>query len=236
MSPLDAALRYARTGWPVFPCRPIEPGWKRPLTYHAFYDASTELATIRAWWWRWPDALIGVRTGIAIGAVVLDIDVKFDDANGYDALEALGVAILPETPMVVTATGGLHLYFSAPAKVLRNTGGARGRGIGPGLDWRGEGGYVIAPSPRSGYEWDPHWNLDTVPLGEVPLALLPREREQRALAKPARPENGVEPLRGERSRRRVPKDSIRTRWRARSHDQWRVLRAGHPGGSGRHPG
>jgi hypothetical protein len=81
----------------------------------------------------------------------------------------------------------------SPPSGLRNTGGARGRGIGPGLDWRGDGGYVIAPSPGSGYSWDPHWNFETVALAEVPAALLPREPERTVSTKPVRPATGLSP-------------------------------------------
>lgn len=124
---------------------------------------------------------------------MLDIDVKLDRANGFDTLDALGFAILPETPMVHTASGGLHLYFALPDSDLRNTGGARGRGIGPGLDWRGEGGYVIAPAPGSGYEADPIWNLDTVAPAPVPLVLLPRQPEPRNMVRPITPRTGLSP-------------------------------------------
>ena len=58
MTTLDAALRYAARGWPVFPCR-----GKIPLTPHGFHDASTDAATIEAWWRENPDALISVATG-----------------------------------------------------------------------------------------------------------------------------------------------------------------------------
>jgi hypothetical protein len=98
--------------------------------------------------------------------------------NGYDTLENLGYPILPDTPLVHTASGGLHIWFAAPDRELRNTTGAKGRGIGPGLDWRGDGGYVIVPAPGSGYSWDPHWNLDTAELAEAPAGLMPREIEQ----------------------------------------------------------
>jgi hypothetical protein len=190
------ALEYAQgRSWPVFPCHWRGERRKRPLAERGFLDASRDPAVITVWWRRWPEALIGVPAGRATGFVVLDVDVK-GAASGFDALDDLGLAILPDTPRAHTASGGLHLYFRRPDyPEIRNTGGARGRGIGPGLDWRGEGGYVIAPSPNSGYRWDPHCNLDTVPLAPVPTALLPREpdRPHAATACPVRPTNGLSP-------------------------------------------
>jgi hypothetical protein len=176
--------------WPRFPCGRD----KRPLTDHGFHNASTDPAVIDAWRERWPDALVGVPTGRTISAIVLDIDVKRPEAYGYDTLDELGFSILPETPMVHTASGGLHLYFRLPAdREIRNTGGARGRGIGPGLDWRGEGGYVIVPAPGSGYYWDPHWNFETVALAEAPVALLPREEVRPGEVAPVKPTTGLSP-------------------------------------------
>lgn len=192
-APLDDALSYAARGWPIFPCQWRGDWRKRPLLKHGLHDASADPAGIRQLWRRWPEALIGLPTGAPIGAVVLDIDVKRDDANGYDTLDAIGVSILPVTPMAHTASGGLHIYFKPPVNGLRNTGGARGRGIGPGIDWRGDGGYVIAPSRGSGYTWDPHCNLDTAPLADVPPALLPKEPLRPSSAKPAKPEAGLSP-------------------------------------------
>src|SRR5262249_5686734 len=117
-----------------------------------------------------------------------------DRASGFDSLEELGFSILPETPMAHTTSGGLHLYFSAPDIMnIRNTAGHRGRGIGPGLDWRGDGGYIIAPSPSSGYEWDPIWNLRTVPLAPVPHTLLPGTAKPIHVSKPARQTTGLSP-------------------------------------------
>lgn len=194
VSPLDAPLGYAQRGWQVFPCDWQGERRKKPLTEHGFLDASTDPATIAAWWRRWPEALIGLATGRASGFVVLDVDIKFPDRYGFDTLAALGFALLPETPMAHSESGGLHLYFATPDDVdLRNTEGKRGSGIGPGLDWRGSGGYVIAPSPGSGYAWDPHWNFDSVALAPVPQGLLPREREPIAVARPIKPTTGLSP-------------------------------------------
>src|SRR5690242_15110239 len=109
------ALGYAARGWPVFPCHPLT---KRPLTPNGFHDASIDPATIESWWRRWPDAWIGVPTGEAIDAVVLDIDRK-GGVDGFDTLDDLGLGILPDTPMAHTRSGGLHLYLKIPPGGLR---------------------------------------------------------------------------------------------------------------------
>src|SRR5579872_2615637 len=85
MTPLDMALRYADCGWPVFPCQWQQgPARKRPLTPNGFHDAVTDSERINIWWQTWPDALIGVPTGRGSQLVILDVDVKKPDANGYD--------------------------------------------------------------------------------------------------------------------------------------------------------
>jgi hypothetical protein len=173
MTPLDQAIAYAALRRPVFPCRWQESGRKRPLTPRGFLDASCDPAIIGKWWRRWPEALIGMPTGPASGLVVLDIDIKDSRANGFDSLEDLG-HVLPETPMVHTASGGVHAYFAdSPDRELRNSAGL----LGPGLDVRGAGGYVILPSPGSGYEWDPIWNFDTVAPVAASNWLWPSSRD-----------------------------------------------------------
>jgi Bifunctional DNA primase/polymerase, N-terminal len=174
----DAALQYSvMSGWPVFPCHWQGEQRKRPLVDHGFQAATTDTDQIINWWEVWPEALIGLPTGAASGLVVLDIDVKDPKRNGYGTLEDLGHSILPDTPMAHTASGGLHLYFASPAyRELRNSAGK----IGPGLDVRGEGGYVILPSPGSGYAWDPHWNFDTAAAVPAPDWLWPPEPERPA--------------------------------------------------------
>ena len=167
MTALDQALAYASDGLPIFPCREREPSRKCPYTGHGFLDARCDRATVESWWRQSPGALIGMPTGRASGRVVLDIDVKRPEANGFDSLADLGIT-LPQAPMVHTASGGLHIYFAAPVRELRNSAGL----IGPGLDVRGEGGYVILPSPGSGYDWDPIYGPDT-PLATAPEWLWP---------------------------------------------------------------
>jgi hypothetical protein len=191
-TPMEAALMYVeREGWPLFPCQWEGAGRKRPLIAGGFREASIDSGQIKGWWRRWRLALIGLATGRRSGVVVLDIDRK-GGVNGFDTLEEIGAAILPVTPLVHTASGGLHLYFRAPDYEIRNTAGARGRGLGVGLDIRGDGGYVIAPAPGSGYCWDPIWHIGSTPLAQLPRWAMPREMVPLKNT-PCRPVTGLSP-------------------------------------------
>jgi hypothetical protein len=177
MTPLDMALHYTARGWPVFPCKTSEPKRKTPLTPRGFYDASRDPNQLRRWWRRWPDALIGLPTGTPTGLVVLDVDTK-NGVNGFSTLAAMGYAAEVsqyETGRVKTASGGRHVYFDTGGRAFRCSRGETG--LGTGLDVRGDGGYVIAPSPGSGYElipldtgtWiDPRQTIATAPLAMAP--------------------------------------------------------------------
>jgi hypothetical protein len=176
MSALDQALAYAATrGWPLFPARnkqPVFKGWVE--------KASTDPARLSAWWKLWPDADIGIPTGRKSGLVVLDIDVKDPRAYGFDTLAELGLAILPETPLAHTRSGGVHIYFAChPAVDIRNSVGPSG--LGPGVDIRGTGGLVILPSEGSGYSWDLHYNPDTVSFQVAPFWLGHRKRQDKRI-------------------------------------------------------
>lgn len=135
-----AAQALAFRGWPVFPC---EPRGKKPLTPHGFKDATTDPERIAAWWCRWPEANIGFRTG---ALVVVEIDGR-EGMRARAELEAQGL----DWPVTLAAmTGrrpGMHYYFRPPEGVrIANAVGVRGaRGLGPGIDVRGDGGYVIVP-------------------------------------------------------------------------------------------
>ena len=138
---LESAIRLARRGWPVFPCKP---GSKEPATAHGVNDATTESGRIERFWRRRPDMNVAVATG-GEGPDVLDVDVAHGKP-GYDALrDATSAGLVPQ-PMGVVATpsGGLHLFYS---------GDGQRNGSLPvhGLDFRGRGGYVVtAPSVVNG--------------------------------------------------------------------------------------
>lgn len=164
---LETALIYARGGWPVFPIRPRE---KRPLTAHGLKDATCDPAQVSAWWRAEPKANVAIRTGArpdGAGLVVLDVD----GAEGESSLPALGE--LAGTLEQRTGSGeGRQLFFTLAA-------GQRGlqsaKRLGPGLDTRGEGGYVLMPPsihPSGGvYAWS-----QLVVPALAPAILLERPR------------------------------------------------------------
>jgi Bifunctional DNA primase/polymerase, N-terminal len=146
------ALHTAAAGWPVLPCYPDNPDCptpgkcrecKAPLTPHGVLDATTDPATIRAWWRRWPTANVAIATG-APGPDVLDVDVK-PAGNGWAAFNRLKTAgLLTGARMLVcTPSGGLHVYF-------QGTGQPSGSLIRAGhfIEMKATGGYVLAPPSR----------------------------------------------------------------------------------------
>ena len=149
-SRLEIALRHANRGWRVFPLhtpnaegtcscgKNDDPeGERHPVGKHPRIgewqkSATTDTATIQAWWKKWPDANIGIATGPESGLIVLDID----GPEGESIVERFGV---PKTPTVVTGKGR-QLYFKHPGFKAKNV-----VKVYPELDGRGDGGYVCAP-------------------------------------------------------------------------------------------
>ena len=157
---LAAALDLARRGARVFPCLPRG---KTPLTPHGCLDATADAATIRRWWTRWPGANVGLATGS--GLLALDVDPRHSGDASLAALQAL-----PATREALTGGGGRHLFFRAAGAVRCSAGR-----LGPGLDVRCEGGYIVAPPSvhPSGafYRWHPVRGL-AHPVAEAPARLL----------------------------------------------------------------
>ncbi|SFH21169.1 AAA family ATPase [Sulfitobacter dubius] len=143
-SALGAALAYAAAGFPVHPVK-----GKVPLTKWKG-AASTDEATIRGWWERWPNASVALVTGTRSGLFVVDLDI--DKATGEAIGEAsaarLGLAECFEgAPVARTGSGGRHVFFKAE-EGFENSAGK----VGEGIDTRGEGGFVVAAG-SPGYEW-----------------------------------------------------------------------------------
>lgn len=148
---LDAALIYASRGLAVFPCKPWS---KEPATPNGFKDASTDPEQIRRWWARLPMANPAIATGASSGVWALDLD-NHDGKDGLATLAALEHqhGRLPHTPAQRTGSGGEHRLFRMNGVEVRNSAGK----IGPGIDVRGTGGYIVLPPsvhPDGGtYEW-----------------------------------------------------------------------------------
>jgi Bifunctional DNA primase/polymerase, N-terminal len=134
---------------------------------HGVKDATTNRARILAWWTRHPQANIGLATGHRFD--VLDID----GPTGAHTIRELAATngFEGSGPLVRTGGGGWH-YYLAPTGL----GNVRPWGL-KHVDWRGRGGYVVAPPSRhaSGhpYQWAAGRDLDTPP-GQVPAVLLER--------------------------------------------------------------
>jgi hypothetical protein len=135
----QSALAFAASGVPVFPCTA---GGKRPAVSGGFHSASSEPELVRRWWTAMPSANIGMPTGASTGLVVVDVDVH-SSVNGYDALDAAQRAGLLEgwKAAIRTPSGGLHLFFPAD----RNSEQRSWQSARTGIDFRGDGGYVIVP-------------------------------------------------------------------------------------------
>ena len=140
--PAAAARQLADAGIPVFAC---VPGGKRPLPgSRGFLDAITNPTLIESWWRRVPMANLAIPTGQSSGLMVVDVDVHA--VNGFHALRRAREAGLLPVPLAVvrTPSGGMHLYYPAdPGIEQRSWQAARA-----GIDFRGDGGYIITPSSR----------------------------------------------------------------------------------------
>lgn len=172
---LEAALAYARAGWPVFPCNPMPdtPSAKKkqaksPLVGNdrdanfnpipktgGLYKATCDEKQIREWWRKWPKALIGMPTGKASGVFVVDLDPRGGETlEDVEARLSAAVGDLPPGLRAITQSGGAHYYFKLPDGEETPRNAAKKL---EGIDWRGDGGYVIVPPSMmldgKGYTW-----------------------------------------------------------------------------------
>lgn len=162
---MNAALTYASNGWAVFPCAP---NTKVPLMgTHGIKDATTDVALIRAWWSREPNANVAIACGKTSGIYVVDIDVDVGrNINGYDSVNE---GELTPTAYVNTPRGGLHMYYRCESEPPRSKNNFR-----RGIDIRGDGYYVLAPPskhPNGGvYQWGAYGQF-----AEYPDVFKPQE-------------------------------------------------------------
>jgi DNA-binding MarR family transcriptional regulator len=140
---------------------------KHPRTRNGFLDASNDLQVVTGWWLRWPDANIGIVTGAVNGCWVFDVDPRH---GGVESLADFEREHEPVGGRVHrTGGGGQHRLFAMPVDGL---GIGNRTNVLPGLDVRGDGGYILAPPSKHGtggvYSGPPQWS----DLRPAPAALV----------------------------------------------------------------
>jgi hypothetical protein len=135
----EAGPFLAVNGVPVFPC---VAGGKVPLVRHGLADATVDGRVAERWWRRWPQANVGVPTGLVSGCDVVDVDVRVT-GSGFEAFDRAGTCVDAGgwVMRVVTPSGGVHVYYPTdPGRPQHSwvCGAAH-------VDFRGCGGAVVVP-------------------------------------------------------------------------------------------
>lgn len=133
-----SALWYVQQGLRVFP---VQPWSKKPYPgSRGLHEATSDPAQVHRWWQARPDANVAIATGHLVD--VIDFDgaqghaawgqhFPEDDGTSYGGAQVLATVATPRP-------GGLHVYIHA-------TGDGNAAHMLPGVDYRGRGGYVLAP-------------------------------------------------------------------------------------------
>ncbi|PKN34178.1 MAG: hypothetical protein CVU61_09535 [Deltaproteobacteria bacterium HGW-Deltaproteobacteria-19] len=162
-SNLQAALDYAGRGYSVIP---VGRDKRSYISWTDFQKRCARVEEIRAWWTKWPGAMIGIVTGEVSGVLVIDCDTR----EAYESVQKL----LPDALLLPIAKTprGWHLWFQYP----KGSGITVGTNIMPGVDFRGEGGYIIAPPSINAegkhYTWQEGLSLDEVAPAPASVSLF----------------------------------------------------------------
>ena len=131
----NAAEKYAKLGYKVFP---LAPGLKRPhggLVPHGVSQASNDVEKVQDWFTREPSANLGLA---CTGLIVIDCDLG-NTWPGFERLKSEGHAAVQNTP-----SGGMHFLFRQQDGKEWSNSQSR---IASKIDTRSDGGYiVVAPS------------------------------------------------------------------------------------------
>ncbi len=160
----EQALQYLAMGLSIVP---VGKDKVALIKWEEFQKRHPTKDEVEQWFQKWPDANIAIVTGQVSGVVVIDFDTP-------DAL-AIGKAKgLPNTPMVQTARG-YHAYL----KYREGVRNFQKRADLPGIDLRGDGGYVVAPPSvhENGHIYS--WCSDDVPLAELPEWVLAKNESEK---------------------------------------------------------
>lgn len=158
------------------------------------YLPSSDAPVILKWWKKWPNANIGLYPGRS-RLCVLDIDPRNAGDESLAALEKQ-IGELPETVQACTGGGGWHYYFLRPL----DREDVPSRVIAPGLEFKGDQGYVILPPSMhySGkkYAWESGHHPDETEIAKLPPALLELVGSSRTQPVPSDPRGPIAGLIG----------------------------------------
>ena len=200
---LAPALDYLRLGWSVVPlygivtakdqasqaqdahtcnCREKgfcqSPGKHTRVKWAEYQSTLPTEAEVKSWWGQWPASNIGIITGQVSGIIVLDVD-------GPEGEKTLKTKKLVTPPTVISKTGrGWHYIYKHPGFECRNFAGKLGKTILPKVDFRGDGGLIVAPPSMhvSGRQYAWAMGPDMADVAPAPEWLLDLIREQAAAA------------------------------------------------------
>lgn len=183
MRPIEHARRMYKRGFHVIPLNENSKTPRLPKGHPYLRRRATREEVARFDWSGNPN--YGIVTGKTGGVVVMDVDIHTAGSNGIETLANLGFDTSPLTPTVKTPSGGYHFYYAYRGGI--KTTHDR---VGPGIDVRSDGGYVVGPgSVIDGkvYEWT--IDIDEYPMEEPPAFLYgyrddPERNQSPSLARP----------------------------------------------------
>ncbi|MFW6028729.1 MAG: phage/plasmid primase, P4 family [Halanaerobiales bacterium] len=166
----EYAKYFLDQGLSVIPVNSVEKGGSLIKSWKKYQDEKPTIFELKKWWTEWPDAGLAIVTGKISNIIVLDIDPR----HGGD--ETIMGKELPSTVTVNTGGGGRHYYYKYPNKLERVNNFIGGNVGLPGVDLRGDGGFIYAPPSlhHSGqvYSFEKNLAFDQQELAEVPQWLM----------------------------------------------------------------
>jgi hypothetical protein len=174
----EIALEYLERGWSVIPLRPqdkvpyadllpikldaegqvmLTRSGRPRHTWEPYQNRQPTRDEVCGWWGRDPTANLGIVTGRVSGIIVQDLD-------GPEGMaEAQRRGGIPRTPISRTGNG-MHVLYQHPGYEVGNF--AR---RAPGIDARGDGGYIAAPPSIHPNGQQYQWQVEPdVPLADAP--------------------------------------------------------------------
>ncbi len=139
---LLSALNYQSLSLSIIP---VGANKKPFFDWKEYQDRPATIEEINEWWKQFPNANPALVTGKVSGIVALDIDKK----HGRTSKEFQ----IPPTTCAKSGNGGEHFFFKYPNHKI----GSGTAIFGEGVDFRGDGGYILLdPSVNEtggAYEW-----------------------------------------------------------------------------------